>query len=619
MTRVLTVIALLTAVLTPLTGATPSDAATVSVTIYASETRLAEGESTVISGKVTGARAGVVRLQRRATRSWRTVDHQPMGSRGHYSFKVTPPTGKQRYRTRVVSPSGELLGQSFQAILQVAELPYVTTIEAGPRRVETEAGPAVEIIGNVDPVRESGVVRLQELIDGEWVDQQTRALTCTCGFTFQQPLSGPRGPERVVVDADELHLGAVSKLPDLSEVLTYQGQLDGPPVLVDDRVGGRERLISFDGNAGDLIGFAPSNDYSLTGTASILDSGGSEVPSYQLSTDDGVIQYHHQWRLPTDGTYVLRLSGAAQRVEVGEITLHRQVNVSAALDATYDIRVEPGQAAVITVPASYGQELTFAVDGGIAFGYDIQGPDGPIASGKTYDLVKRRTATATGDYVITIPNNEDLLADHYRVAASVPRELSTVPNSGPVEIPPAAWGQVIRVSFDATAGDLIGDTLGGTGWSSVRQTLTDSQGALITATFGGFGGGFWRIPQTGTYTFEYAPTTSSGEHPSSWEVTRAIEADAVVNTGPLELTTTRPNQAFEIWFDAKRDQVVTADFTGSDSPDSVDGAFVGDVNNNGCLGPVCSIRAAETGRYLLWGYVPTPGKVVVDLTMEHLP
>lgn len=559
---------------------------------------------TRVVGEARSHSGGLLIVQKRVDGRWlSTKESSRVSASGTYRFDfVKRPIGS---RFRLYAPRVGARLAAWSPTVSIDKLPYVTTISASVFVLYEPSGPVVDIGGSVLPYRETAVVRLQELVDGEWVNQQEFQLSCCGGYRFLQPLSGQHGAQRVVVEADGSHTADTESLPDLSEILNFEGVVNGPGVSVWDRLGGRERRIWFAGKAGDLISYRIT-DGNLFGTPSVINENGAPVPNFVV----GDAEYKRLWQLPADGRYALRLIPGPSSFHAGIVQLDRQVDVDAVLNTEYPLILERGQAAVIELPVEEGEELSLALDNrGLFLDAFVSGPQGPVLSPwPPLESLYRHGVPVTGTYVITLVNSSDY-TQYVTFAASVPRWFTTIPNAGPVEMPPPVMGQVTRVVFEASAADLISH------FATVGGSLHDYSGHPVPDGFGlGASGAFWILPQDGQYYFEYAQQEVWYSALESTEVTRGISVEGVVNGPPLVLTTSRPGQGFEIWFDAKHGDHVTIALDDG-SPDT---HVYGVINGEG-LSPycsdTCSFTAPRTSRYVLRSYLDDPGSITATLTV----
>lgn len=555
-----------------------------------------------LAGAAPASAGGALVVQVKDGTTWTTTPARiPVAGDGSYHYDFVNRVAGEVYRA--YSPASGALLAAGSPHARIDPLPLETELWAASR-IRREGGDSwVVIQGSVGPYREwlkepyraGRVVHLQELVDGAWVDRQVSEPLTAMNFWFEQRPVVERGPQRVMIEDDGPHAGAVAPVPDTNPVVV-DGELSGPTVHVDDRDGGRERRIRFSGNAGDLVSyhFLARTSWATAGHA-VLDSAGREI--VPVPADSGL------WRLPADGTYFLRFVPTDAQPYSAEISIDRQVAVTSPVGELSQLTAEPHQAVEIKVPVTEGTDLSLAIRSQLSAQIVATGPQGEFARVHAGPWRMRQVVPLTGSYVITVINWPDY-TKNFSFAASQPKKLTATPNGGPIALGDLLPGQVPQVHFRANAGDIIGDWLTPDSAARSRTTLRHAGGSPVTAAESSLlGRDTWNVDTAGDYYLEY--TTEYDWTDADFdtvEVTRGERITTAVNAPPVTATTARPGQIVAASFDAVRGERITIalsnpQFAGGSAPvfalKSPDGAW----SSLWSAAPIRYFTAPQSGRY----------------------
>lgn len=525
----------------------------------------------------------------------------PVDSDGRYHYDFVNRGAGEVYRA--YSPASGALLAAGSPHARIDQLPLETELWA-TSRIRREGGDSwVEIQGSVgpyrgwleEPYRAGRVVHLQELVDGVWVNRQVSAPLTAMDFRFEQRPLVERGPQRVMIDDDGPHAGAVAPVPDTNPVVV-DGELSGPTVHINDRDGGRERRIRFSGNAGDLVSYhvLARTSWATAGHA-VLDSAGREVVPVPARSD--------LWRLPVDGTYFLRFIPTDAQPYSAEISIDRQVTATSAVGELRQLTAEPHQAVEIKVPVTEGTDLSLAIRSQLSAHILATGPQGEFASVDAGPWRMRHVVPSTGSYVITVINWPDYTKT-FSFAASEPKKLTATPNGGPVALGDLLPGQVPQVHFRANAGDIIGDWLTPGSAAPIRTTLRRAGGSAVTAAESSLlRRDTWDIETAGDYYLEY--TTEYDWTDADFdtaEVTSGERITTAINAPPVTATTAWPGQVVAASFDAVRGERITIalsdpQFAGGSVPVFTLRSPDGSWSSIWSAAPIRHFTAPQSGRY----------------------
>lgn len=409
----------------------------------------------------------------------------------------------------------------------------------------------------------------------------------------------------------------------LSEYLAETLEVDGPPVTATTTLLGQRIRATFQGIAGQNLGFAITQ---------LVSQPTANYVQYTTLYRPSGPQLNSWTNLPETGTYTVILKMTAATVQSSmDLWLSSETVGVLPLNATTTVPASrPGQGARYTFDGTQGQQLTVATSNTsttpanqrVAIYY--YKPDGScLVSGCYFNATQAINVNdlpalpVSGTYTVFFDINPyDNANASFTTDLTVSEDvLETLIVDGPaVPAVTTLLGQKIRMSFAGTAGQNLG--LG------IRDFVGTPAGSYLQYRYlykpdGGALGSWSNLPESGSYTviLKMTPgTTQSGLN--AW---LSSEATGTLALGAGTVVSARPGQAARYTFEGVVGQELrlTAEATTTDP--SSQRLTVTILNPNGtCAIPGCSFTALSTG--MTFADIPTLASagtytVLVDISV----
>lgn len=540
-----------------LTVVAPPAEASVSLTIEVSETTIMRGDSVVISGKAARARIGTtIRLQHKRPNGWRTVTSKTIGMSRTYSFRVTPPKGRQTYRALKPRQYGQPRVVSPSVTIKVQWVPTLTLDAVIP--VHDVAGMQFQDVSGRTNAFGTEVALQHETKYGGWTSWGRATVGPTGAFKARLRNLAQGTLVRAVIHGTGPRLRATSAI-QVTGLQPFDLTLDGSAVNVGG-VGGSETgapgaIAHFTAQYGDLVSF--NWGYPYYGPAlKVMGPDGQEVPARRPGGP--TIEGTEYFFIPSDGAYTLLMFSAFENTSWTVRAFRQaehQTTIDAAAQGVYSSTA--GRLATLEFAGEAGQVVNVALQEEPADDFCgrmelLREGEAVPAVGKDYHFTRTFNLESDGTYsLLFIPCANDFVWFPVVRVAAMARSVAIV-NESPATTVIDEPGDAAIFSFDASAGqelNLYGERDGSPAGLG-RMTAPD--GTVITPS-----GSQFVAEQTGTYEiwlipFDFVPAPMSVK---LW-VSTPLEIDSALDAEPIALGPI-PRRRLDFHFSGTADQYVT--------------------------------------------------------------